>query len=173
MNISDFVTIGVIEQFGQSSGYDVVQEAENRKVQLWTGLKTGSIYHSIKKLSESGHIIEVSKTKSGQRPTKTSYSVTQLGRDYFDSLQEKAFKGLFPHFYGFLLGLIFNTRQTPKDIQIFAKSYKKIVEEKLKELIEGQASCRCKCPDSPPILAERLSLYLEQRTGLFNAEKKL
>ena len=113
----------------------------------------------------------MSKTKFVQRPTKRLYAVTQLGRYYFDSLHERAFQGFFPHFYGFLLALIFNTRQTPKDIQKSAMLYKKTVEYKLDLLANGQVNCRATYSDSQAILSERLSLYLEKRIGLFTAEK--
>ncbi|MBT5855191.1 PadR family transcriptional regulator [bacterium] len=172
MNISDFVTIGVIEQLTTASGYDIIQEAECRKVQLWTGLKVGSIYHSIQKLEKKGYIEEVSKTQSGQRPTKTSYSVTDTGEVYFDTLQEESFQGLFPHFYGFLLGLVFNTRKTPEEIQLYAQNYANILDEKLEAFSEHKSDCVNLHLDPPEILVGRIELYMGQRKGLYQAERK-
>jgi DNA-binding PadR family transcriptional regulator len=121
MNIPQFVVLGALEQIGHGSGYDVLQDLNRKMIDRWIDIKTGSIYHAIKHLHKTGAIREVEQTRTGGFPTKTIYAPTDAGRAHFDSLQEEAFLGLFPQFYGFKLALKFNTRRSAAEIIHFAE----------------------------------------------------
>ncbi|AFH65527.1 PadR family transcriptional regulator [Paenibacillus caseinilyticus] len=120
MNIPQFVTLGALEQLGEGSGYDILQVLEQKKVNRWIGIKPGSIYHAIRQLQKEQYIQETKQMKGGPFPPKTMYEPTEAGRRYFDSLQELAFEGLYPSFYGFKLALKFNMRRSPEEIRSFA-----------------------------------------------------
>ncbi|OGI09682.1 MAG: hypothetical protein A2Y40_05770 [Candidatus Margulisbacteria bacterium GWF2_35_9] len=119
-NISHMVVLGFLDQLGPQSGYDIIKVLEHRGMNHWTDIKIGSIYHSIKKLLLESKIEEFNCTKDGLRPEKTIYSITKKGQEEFDVLQEIAFKGLYPKFYGFNLALICNKRRSSNEIREYA-----------------------------------------------------
>jgi DNA-binding PadR family transcriptional regulator len=117
MNITKLTILGILEQCGAASGYDIIQEIDNRHITHWTDIKSGALYHSISTLHKDGYINEVEKIKEGSRPEKTVYDVTEKGKIFFDEMQAESFMGLFPHFYGFNLALCCNERKTPEEIK--------------------------------------------------------
>ena len=121
MNISKFVVLGTLDYLNKGSGYDIVRELDKKMISRWTDVKKGSIYHSLKSLKSSGEIRELTKVKNGLYPTMTIYEITNKGRKLFDKMQEEAFMGLFPHFYGFKIALKFNVRKTNQEIKKFAE----------------------------------------------------
>jgi len=131
MNIAKFVVFGALEHLGSASGYDIMQELDKQMVQKWTDIKSGSIYYALKQLRKEGAIKEVGQTKDGSFPTKTIFQVTDKGKDLFDALQEQAFLGLFPHFYGFKIALKFNTRRSNQEIKQFAERAIAVIDRQL------------------------------------------
>ncbi len=131
MNIAKFVVFGALENLGSASGYDIMQELDKKMVQKWTDIKSGSIYYALKQLRKEGAIREVGQTKDGSFPTKTIFQVTDKGKDLFDALQEQAFLGLFPHFYGFKIALKFNTRRSNQEIKQFAERAIAVIDKQL------------------------------------------
>ncbi|MGB3635716.1 MAG: PadR family transcriptional regulator, partial [Rubrobacteraceae bacterium] len=117
MNIAQLVVLGALEQLGRAGGYDIVQELERKMVRKWLDLKPGSVYHALRQLEKEDAIKPVDQTREGRYPTKTIFEITNLGRERFDALQEEAFLGVFPHFYGFKIALKFNTRRSGGEIE--------------------------------------------------------
>lgn len=116
MNVSKMIVLGALEILDEASGYDVMQELKRKMVHRWLDVNTGSIYYALKQLLKSGAIVEVRVEREGDYPEKTIYALTDIGRNQFDELQAEAFKGLFPHFYGFKLALKFNQRRSGAEI---------------------------------------------------------
>lgn len=121
MNVSKFLVLGTLGLNGESSGYDVVQYLRDTRVERWTDVKIGSIYYAVGKLREDGYIEEVRKERQGKQPEKTIYRITPEGEERFKSMQEEAFRGLYPHFYGFKLALKFNVHRSAEEIKPFAE----------------------------------------------------
>ncbi len=119
MNVSKFLVLGALDSLGTGSGYDVQRELEQRRVTNWTGIKTGSIYFAIRQLEKDACIEVVAKKQSGAFPVKSIYRTTETGRKIFDEMQEEAFRGLYPQYYGFKLALKFNRRRTADEIIAF------------------------------------------------------
>lgn len=121
MNLPKFLVLGTLDAIKEGSGYDIKSELNKKQVENWTDIKSGSIYFAIKKLEEEGMIKEIRKERDKNFPIKNIYSVTNKGEKLFDQLQEEAFLGLFPQFYGFKLALKFNSRKTNTEIIEFAR----------------------------------------------------
>jgi DNA-binding PadR family transcriptional regulator len=172
MKLADYLVLGVIEQCGPSSGYDIVQELQNREVESWTDLKIGSVYHAISKLEKQAFVTPQETTKEGQRPAKTIYEITKKGQAYFDELQEKAFNGLYPHYYGMLLGLVFNLRRPISDIQGFAESAIEGLKDKLRCLEEKECDISHVPESMRPIIEKRIALYRSHIMRQIEAEKE-
>ncbi|MEI5908715.1 PadR family transcriptional regulator [Bacillus spongiae] len=167
MNKAQFIVLGILEQLGQGSGYDIIQMYELKKVDQWLDVKIGSIYHAIKQLNKDGFIHEVEKKQAGKYPEKTIYTVTEMGKKRFDLLQEKAFLGLFPDFYGFKLALKFNERRTKNEIKEYANMAIKIIDEKLGAMAEHLNSL-----DSENPQYQYDSFFIQHEKRLFVAEKE-
>jgi DNA-binding PadR family transcriptional regulator len=134
MNVSKFLVLGTLGLQGESSGYDVVQYLRETRVERWTDVKIGSIYYAIGKLQENEAIEEVRKERQGKQPEKTIYRITPEGEERFKSMQEEAFQGLYPQFYGFKLALKFNVHRTAGEIASFAETAIQRIDEYLEAM---------------------------------------
>jgi len=63
--------------------YDIHQTMQEREVWRMLKLTTGSLYHTIERLAESGLIEVVETSRAGRRPERTTYRVTEAGVDAF------------------------------------------------------------------------------------------
>ncbi|UCE45483.1 MAG: PadR family transcriptional regulator [Methanobacteriota archaeon] len=167
MSIAKMVVLGALESLGRGSGYDVMQELSRKKIDRWTDVKKGSIYHALRQLRKEGAIREVEQTKIGRYPEKTIFQITAKGRRLFDSLQEQAFLGLFPHFYGFKIALKFNTRRTPEEIKEFANRAIILIDLQFKAMDDYLKSL-----DKSSMLYKTDSFFIKHEKMLFGAEKE-
>ncbi len=143
MNISRFVVLGALDILGNASGYDIIRFLDARMITRWTGVKRGSIYNALKTLEKDNEICEVERVKSGQYPTMTIYAVTDAGRDAFDAMQDKAFRGLYPSFTGFKLALKFNRRRSPEEIRRYAD----LAMEEIRNTLQGMDAYLSSMPE--------------------------
>jgi DNA-binding PadR family transcriptional regulator len=120
MTFVQLAVLGSIDRLGEGSGYDIAQDLERKMISRWADIKQASVYHAIRQLEKDGALRPVRQTRDGRFPTKTIYEITDEGRRLFDTLQEEAFLGLYPRFYGFKIALKFNTRRSSDEIQQFA-----------------------------------------------------
>jgi DNA-binding PadR family transcriptional regulator len=167
MNIAKLVVLGALESLGRGSGYDIIQELNRKKIDRWTDLKKGSIYHALRELKKEGAIREVERTKVGRYPDKTIFQITEKGKDLFDGLQEEAFLGLFPHFYGFKIALKFNTRRSAEEIKEFAKRAIDAIDLQFKAMDNHLNSL-----DKDSMLYKTDSFFIEHEKMVFGAEKE-
>jgi DNA-binding PadR family transcriptional regulator len=167
MNIAKLVVLGALENLDQGSGYDIIQELNRKKIDRWTNIKKGSIYHALGQLKNEGAITEIGKTKVGRYPDKTIYQITVKGKQLFDELQEEAFLGLFPHFYGFKIALKFNTRRSAEDITKFAERAIEIINLQFKAMDDYLGTL-----DKSSKLYKTDSFFIKHEKMVFGAEKK-
>jgi DNA-binding PadR family transcriptional regulator len=167
MNIAKMVVLGALDNLGKGSGYDIIQELNRKKIDRWTDIKKGSIYHALRQLEKEGAINPVERTKVGRYPDKTIFKITAKGRKLFDSLQEEAFLGLFPHFYGFKIALKFNTRRTAGEIKIFAEKAIQRIDLQFKAMDDHLNSL-----DKSSKIYKTDSFFIKHEKMIFGAEKE-
>ncbi len=167
MNIAKMVVLGALENLGRGSGYDIIQELNKKKIDRWTDIKKGSIYHALRQLKKEGAVRDVEQTKVGRYPDKTIYQITAKGKKLFDSLQEQAFLGLFPHFYGFKIALKFNTRRSTEEIKKFSKRAIELIDSQFKAMDDHLSSL-----DKSSKLYKTDSLFIKHEKMIFKAEKE-
>jgi DNA-binding PadR family transcriptional regulator len=63
--------------------YDIHQTMQEHEVWRLVKLTTGSLYHTIERLADDGLIEVVETSRAGKRPERTTYRVTEAGRDAF------------------------------------------------------------------------------------------
>jgi DNA-binding PadR family transcriptional regulator len=167
MNIAKLVVLGALESLGRGSGYDIIQELNRKKIDRWTDIKKGSIYHALRQLKKEGAISEVERTKVGRYPDKTIYQITDEGRELFDSLQEQAFLGLFPHFYGFKIALKFNTRRSADEITEFAERAIDAIDRQFQAMDDHLDSL-----DKDSMIYKTDSFFIKHEKMVFGAERE-
>lgn len=166
MNVAQLVVLGALEQLGRAGGYDIVQELNRKMVHKWLDLKPGSIYHALRQLEKESAIEPVEQTREGRYPTKTIFEITAEGRERFDLLQEEAFLGVFPHFYGFKIALKFNTRRSAGEIEHLAERAVKAIDAHLTAMDEYLNTL-----DPSSQRQEEDAFFIEHDRRLYQAEK--
>ena len=161
------VVLGALENLDRGSGYDIIQELNRKKIDRWTDIKQGSIYHALRQLKSEGAISEVEHTKVGRYPDKTIFKITTKGKELFDSLQEQAFLGLYPHFYGFKIALKFNTRRSVEEIKRFAEKAIDVINQQFKAMDDYLSSL-----DKSSMLYKTDSLFIKHEKMIYGAEKE-
>ena len=167
MNVAQLVVLGALEQLGRAGGYDIVQELDRKMVHKWLDLKPGSIYHALRQLEKEDAIKPVEQTREGRYPTKTLFEITDKGRERFDILQEEAFLGVFPHFYGFKIALKFNTRRSGAEIEQLASRAVEAIDAHLVAMDTYLGTL-----DPSSRRHEEDSFFIEHDRRLYKAEKE-
>jgi DNA-binding PadR family transcriptional regulator len=73
------VLLGVLRN-GPLHGYAIKQTLHGWYMDFWADVKPGSIYAGLKRLVTKGLVEEVGTSRSGNRPVRTTYRITQAGR---------------------------------------------------------------------------------------------
>lgn len=73
------------------SGYEIQQYLQVNKVDEWSDILPGSIYHALKKLTSEG-LIELEATEQTGMRTKAIYAITAAGRAEFRKLLREAWQ---------------------------------------------------------------------------------
>jgi DNA-binding PadR family transcriptional regulator len=68
---------------GPKHPYEIHQIMQEREVWRLLKLTTGSLYHAIDRLERDGLIAAVEISREGRRPERTTYELTEAGRDAF------------------------------------------------------------------------------------------
>lgn len=90
MSIVRLLVLGVIRLQGPTHGYAVHRELLAWKVETWTTVKAGSIYHALKQLAKEGRLREAGTEESSEGPGRTLYALTSEGEAEFRERLEAA-----------------------------------------------------------------------------------
>jgi DNA-binding PadR family transcriptional regulator len=90
MSVVRLLVLGVIRMRGQAHGYAVHRELLSWKVETWTQVKPGSIYHALKQLTKEGKLRAAGTEQSTEGPGRTLYKLTHEGMAEFRHLLDAA-----------------------------------------------------------------------------------
>lgn len=90
MSVVRLLVLGVVRGRGRAHGYAVRRELLSWRVETWTEVKPGSIYHALRQLTKQGKIREAGTEESGEGPGRTLYELTREGEAEFRELLEAA-----------------------------------------------------------------------------------
>ncbi|WP_028775547.1 PadR family transcriptional regulator [Shimazuella kribbensis] len=91
MSAVRLLVLGTILRRKIAHGYRVYQDLTSWKVDTWTNVKPGSIYHALEKCESQEMIKAVSVSQTVKLgPSKTEYKITEKGKTEFISLLESA-----------------------------------------------------------------------------------
>lgn len=86
MSTIDLVILGIVAEKPQSA-YDIQKDIEYHHLSRWTKISIPSIYRKVLQLSEKGYL-RSDIVKGDRFAYKAVYSITDEGKDYFNSLMQ-------------------------------------------------------------------------------------
>lgn len=87
--------LGILKRRGSAHGYRMYRDLVEWRVETWTVIRPGSIYHALTQMEKQGYISEVTTDPSQKRgPSKSEYSVTASGEEEFTSLLRTTLKNI-------------------------------------------------------------------------------
>ncbi|NUS45187.1 MAG: PadR family transcriptional regulator [Mycobacteriaceae bacterium] len=90
MSAVRLLVLGVLRAQQPSYGYAVRRELLGWRVETWTDVKAGSIYHALKQLGQEGKVHAIRTEASSAGPGRTLYEVTAAGEAEFFARLEAA-----------------------------------------------------------------------------------
>ena len=87
--------LGIIKRRGSAHGYRMYRDLVEWRIETWTVIRPGSIYHALTQMEKLSHIKRAD-TSSSQKlgPSKAEYCLTPAGDKEFFALLSKALKGI-------------------------------------------------------------------------------
>lgn len=86
MSTIDLVILGIVAEKPQSA-YDIQKDIEYHHLSRWTKISIPSIYRKVLQLSEKGYL-RSDIVKGDRFADKAVYTITDEGKDYFNSLMQ-------------------------------------------------------------------------------------
>lgn len=90
MQVVRLLVLGVVRLRGRAHGYAVHRELAGWKIETWTMVKPGSVYHALKQLTKEGLLRDVGTEASREGPGRTLYALTDRGEAEFRRLRDAA-----------------------------------------------------------------------------------
>ncbi|MGF1472801.1 MAG: PadR family transcriptional regulator [Rubrobacteraceae bacterium] len=165
MSAARLLILGVLQTCAQQEkqalhGYDIRRELEMWKAEQWAQVAYGSIYYALKKMNDEGLVEVVSKDKSGGRPAKTEYRITERGKTEFQLLLRDYWWNRKPVIDPFQVALTFMNFM-PRDellAALRARTDKLNAELKGLEYLTAGSGLQTKNPYAPRHITENLRL---------------
>ncbi len=88
MSVVRLLVLGACRRHGRVHGYAVHRELSEWRVETWTTVRPGSIYHALKQLTAEGKLRALGDERGGGGPARTIYELTQAGEGEFMALLE-------------------------------------------------------------------------------------
>lgn len=87
--------LGILKRRGSAHGYRMYRDLVEWRVETWTVIRPGSIYHALTQMEKHGYITEVAADPSQKLgPSKSEYSITASGEEEFATLLRTALKNI-------------------------------------------------------------------------------
>ena len=95
MSVVKLLVLGALRRREAAHGYRIYRDLIDWRVETWTVVRPGSIYHAIAQLEKQG-LIKAARGRVSQKlgPAKTEYGLTAAGGQEFIRLLEEALKGI-------------------------------------------------------------------------------
>lgn len=92
MSIVRLFVLGALADQGPMHGHQIRREAQTNRTELWTDIKIGSLYGALSRMAGEGVIEAVRTERSGNRPARTVFAITDLGRQELAVLRDEVLR---------------------------------------------------------------------------------
>jgi DNA-binding PadR family transcriptional regulator len=89
--VSRLVVLWLLSE-GPLHGYRIKKILEDQALSFWFPIEYASIYSVLRTLVKGGYVNVVAVERQGQRPERTRYAITRVGRDHLAHLLEDAWR---------------------------------------------------------------------------------
>jgi DNA-binding PadR family transcriptional regulator len=155
MSVVRLFVLGIVRSHGRAHGYAVHRELADWRIDTWTLVRPGSIYHALRQLSGEGMLREVGIESGVRGPGRTTYELTEAGGSAFISLLEAALVSVRPEELG--AGVAF-MQELPRArvLELLREQHRRASDARA-----GLSSMRDRFPDRdrPPHTADLLDLW--------------
>lgn len=132
MNRYDLVLLGFISE-RDCSGYDIMTLIRQRELDRWAKISTSTIYNRLNRLERNG-FLEGRNEREGNRPERTTYSITEKGRELLK-------KEVVKHLIGFnddprTLGYAFLYATDPIEVARTLEAHARKLQREIEEIDE-------------------------------------
>jgi len=90
------LVLGVVRSHARAHGYAVSRELAEWRVETWTNVRPGSIYHALRQATRDGQLRIVGVEAGSKGPERTVYELTTAGETEFVRLMSAALVSLDP-----------------------------------------------------------------------------
>ncbi len=92
MNSTRLFILSALAKGGPMYGHQIRLAAQVDRTDLWTDIKAGSLYGALHRM-ENEQVIETVRTEqAGNRPARTVYALTDIGRREFEAQRDEALR---------------------------------------------------------------------------------
>lgn len=86
MSIVRLLILGVLKRRGSAHGYRIHRDLADWRVETWTVIRPGSIYHALMQMEKLGLASQVTASNQKLGPSKIEYTLTEIGEREFIAL---------------------------------------------------------------------------------------
>lgn len=115
MSATRLLILGLMRWMQPAHGYDIRRELLSWGAEQWGDLKPGSVYHALKSMAADGLLEEVGSGRVGNRPTRTTYRMTDRGEVEFRELLTRFWWDYQAVYDPFLVALSFLPALSPRE----------------------------------------------------------
>lgn len=90
MNVTRLLVLGTIRHLGTAHGYALRRQLDDWRVETWTTVRSGSVYHALGQLHKEGKLATCGSEAGARGTERTVFSLTPDGETEFIFLLEKA-----------------------------------------------------------------------------------
>ena len=90
MNLTRLMALGLLEGAGPMHGYQLRAIAERTQAEEWAGVSLGSLHRELRSMETAGLLESIRSESVANRPARTIYAITDLGRQVLRELREEA-----------------------------------------------------------------------------------
>lgn len=146
------VILGLLNQ-RPMSGYEIQQMLQISRIDQWSDILPGSIYHALKKMAEEGLVALAGTEQTGMR-TKAIFRITESGRSEYRRLLREAWRQLPRSLPGdFYLLLSFADDMPRAELEAALQELIARLEERLQQWEGGRAAKAAAMGGLPPLVA--------------------
>jgi DNA-binding PadR family transcriptional regulator len=90
MNLTRLMALGLLDGAGPMHGYQLRAIAERTQAEDWAGVSLGSLHRELRSMEAAALVEPVRSESVANRPARTIYAITDLGRQALRELREEA-----------------------------------------------------------------------------------
>jgi DNA-binding PadR family transcriptional regulator len=157
MSATRLLILGVLISKQPIHGYDVRRELELWNAEQWANIAYGSIYFALNKMAEERLVEAASADQAGNRPARTTYTITDAGRQEFERLLREYWWEYKPAIDPFQVAITFMSRM-PRDELLAALRHRADSLRAHLAAWDWSIAAKVGAPSTPAHVAEQLAL---------------